>query len=38
VRFWQWRPGVAWALLSIAIGVAGVCSISELSEFIYFQF
>ncbi|MDF9393249.1 MULTISPECIES: MBOAT family O-acyltransferase [Methylococcus] len=38
VRFWQWRPDRGWALLSIVIGVAAVCSISELSEFIYFQF
>jgi D-alanyl-lipoteichoic acid acyltransferase DltB (MBOAT superfamily) len=37
-RFWQWRPDPAWALLCIIVGVAAVCSISELSEFIYFQF
>lgn len=37
-RVWQWRPDPGWALLSIAVGVAAVCSISELSEFIYFQF
>jgi len=37
-RFWQWRPDPAWALLSVVVGVAAVCSISELSEFIYFQF
>ncbi|MDD2767471.1 MAG: MBOAT family protein [Methylococcus sp.] len=37
-RFWQWRPSVTWALLAIGIGVVAVCSISELSEFIYFQF
>ncbi|AAU90842.1 MBOAT family O-acyltransferase [Methylococcus capsulatus] len=37
-RFWQWRPDRAWALLSIVVGVAAVCAISGLSEFIYFQF
>jgi hypothetical protein len=37
-RLWQWQPGMAWALLAVGIGVVAVCSISELSEFIYFQF
>jgi D-alanyl-lipoteichoic acid acyltransferase DltB (MBOAT superfamily) len=37
-RFWHWRPAPAWALGSAIVAVVAVLSISELSEFIYFQF
>lgn len=35
---WQWRPTPAWALACLCAGFWAILSISELSEFIYFQF
>jgi D-alanyl-lipoteichoic acid acyltransferase DltB (MBOAT superfamily) len=36
--FWRWRPSPAWALLAVLVGAFALLSLSELSEFIYFQF
>lgn len=33
-----WQPGYRWAVFHAVIAIAGLISISELSEFIYFQF
>lgn len=35
---WLWRPSAAWAFALAAAGAWAILSISELSEFIYFQF
>ncbi|HEX6829511.1 MAG TPA: MBOAT family protein [Burkholderiales bacterium] len=35
---WQWRPTPAWLAAGIATAVIAMLNISELSEFIYFQF
>jgi alginate O-acetyltransferase complex protein AlgI len=37
-RRWQWRPTRGWLAAGIATAVVALLSISELSEFIYFQF
>jgi D-alanyl-lipoteichoic acid acyltransferase DltB (MBOAT superfamily) len=37
-RPWQWRPTRAWLAAGIAAAVIAMLNISELSEFIYFQF
>jgi D-alanyl-lipoteichoic acid acyltransferase DltB (MBOAT superfamily) len=35
---WSWRPSPAWASIVALAGALAILSISELSEFIYFQF
>ncbi len=37
-KYWRWRPGKTWAAITIVVGFSAILSISELSEFIYFQF
>jgi hypothetical protein len=37
-RWWRWRPTPRWLAGGVVIGVWAILSISELSEFIYFQF
>ncbi len=37
-HWWRWRPTPRWLAGGIVIGVWAILSISELSEFIYFQF
>ena len=37
-HWWRWRPTAPWLALGIVTGVWAILSISELSEFIYFQF
>jgi D-alanyl-lipoteichoic acid acyltransferase DltB (MBOAT superfamily) len=37
-RWWQWRPTPVWTALTVLVAAWGMLSISELSEFIYFQF
>jgi len=36
--FWRWRPNRWWALLTVIMAYASIVSISNPSEFIYFQF
>jgi alginate O-acetyltransferase complex protein AlgI len=35
---WRWRPARRWLVATAALAVFGILSLSELSEFIYFQF
>ena len=37
-RWWAWKPGPAWLLATVVAAAAAILNISELSEFIYFQF
>jgi alginate O-acetyltransferase complex protein AlgI len=37
-RWWQWKPTWPWLALTVLVAVWALLSISELSEFIYFQF
>jgi len=37
-RWWAWKPTPAWLLVTVIAGAAAILNISELSEFIYFQF
>ncbi|MES2695352.1 MAG: MBOAT family O-acyltransferase [Verrucomicrobiota bacterium] len=34
----QWRPSSAWAVATAAVGIVAVLYITQLSEFLYFQF
>lgn len=35
---WQWQPNLYWAAITSAIAVGSVLGLSQVSEFIYFQF
>ena len=35
---WLWHPSPAWAVITAFVGLFAILSLSELSEFIYFQF
>ena len=37
-KWWQWRPNYIWLIISSILAAAGILSLGELSEFIYFQF
>ena len=37
-RWWQWRPGAAWLVVTLIAAAAAILSLTEVSEFIYFQF
>jgi alginate O-acetyltransferase complex protein AlgI len=37
-RYWCWQPTGTWVAITVVLGVFSFLSISELSEFIYFQF
>ncbi len=36
--FWKWKPSAGWATLTVLVAYFAILSISDLSEFIYFQF
>jgi hypothetical protein len=38
VRTFTWRPNAAWAIGMACIALAGILSLGELSEFLYWQF
>ena len=35
---WQWQPNLYWAAITSAIAVGSILGLSQVSEFIYFQF
>ena len=35
---WQWRPSLPWALATTAVAIVSVLHVTQLSEFLYFQF
>jgi D-alanyl-lipoteichoic acid acyltransferase DltB (MBOAT superfamily) len=37
-RWWHWRPHVAWLAFVLVAATAAILSLTEVSEFIYFQF
>lgn len=36
--FWRWKPSKTWLIVTIFMGFFAILSISDMSEFIYFQF
>ena len=37
-RDWRWHPSIQWGLVTACVAVAGVLSISNSGEFLYWQF
>ena len=38
LQIWLWHPNIMWATFTIIMGVLSILFISDMSEFIYFQF
>jgi alginate O-acetyltransferase complex protein AlgI len=36
--WWAWRPSPGWAMATAAVAAAGLLALSQVSEFLYFQF